>query len=51
MGHGKVEKPKTHKRIVAIASKRFREEGLAGADSVRRSLRLLSRYLACATGS
>ena len=30
MGHSKVERAKTHKRIVAIASKRFREEGLAG---------------------
>jgi TetR/AcrR family transcriptional repressor of nem operon len=30
MGHSKAEKTKTHKRIVAIASKRFREEGLAG---------------------
>jgi TetR/AcrR family transcriptional repressor of nem operon len=30
MGHSKVEKVNTHKRIVAIASKRFREEGLAG---------------------
>src|ERR1700687_1571451 len=30
MGHSKAEKSKTHKRIVAIASKRFREEGLAG---------------------
>src|SRR5713226_3443658 len=30
MGHSKAEKAKTHKRIVAIASKRFREEGLAG---------------------
>jgi TetR/AcrR family transcriptional repressor of nem operon len=30
MRHSKVEKAKTHKRIVAIASKRFREEGLAG---------------------
>ena len=30
MGHSKAEKVKTHKRIVAIASKRFREEGLAG---------------------
>ena len=28
--HSKAEKAKTHKRIVAIASKRFREEGLAG---------------------
>jgi len=30
MRHSKVEKTKTHERIVAIASKRFREEGLAG---------------------
>jgi hypothetical protein len=30
VGHSKAEKVKTHKRIVAIASKRFREEGLAG---------------------
>ena len=30
MGHSKAEKAKTHKRIVAIASKRFREEGIAG---------------------
>ena len=30
MGHSKAEKTKTHKRIVAIASKRFREKGLAG---------------------
>ena len=30
MGHSKAEKDKTHKRIVAIASKRFREDGLAG---------------------
>ena len=30
MGHSKAEKVKTHKRIVSIASKRFREEGLAG---------------------
>lgn len=30
MGHSKAEKAKTHRRIVAIASKRFREEGLAG---------------------
>ena len=30
MGHSKAEKAKTHKRIVAIASKRFRKEGLAG---------------------
>jgi TetR/AcrR family transcriptional repressor of nem operon len=30
MGHSKTEKAKTHKRIVSIASKRFREEGLAG---------------------
>src|SRR5258708_27360325 len=30
MGYSKAEKAKTHKRIVAIASKRFREEGLGG---------------------
>src|SRR5271157_1952129 len=30
MRQSKAEKAKTHKRIVAIASKRFREEGLAG---------------------
>jgi TetR/AcrR family transcriptional repressor of nem operon len=30
MGYSRAEKAKTHKRIVAIASKRFREEGLAG---------------------
>jgi TetR/AcrR family transcriptional repressor of nem operon len=30
MGHSKAEKAKTHKRIVAIASKRFREHGLVG---------------------
>jgi len=30
MGYSKVQKEKTHKRIVAIASKRFREKGLAG---------------------
>src|SRR3982074_3837439 len=30
MRHSKAEKAKTHKRIVAIAAKRFREEGLAG---------------------
>jgi TetR/AcrR family transcriptional repressor of nem operon len=30
MGHSKAEKTKTRKRIVAIASKKFREEGLAG---------------------
>jgi TetR/AcrR family transcriptional regulator, transcriptional repressor for nem operon len=29
MGHSKAEKAKTHKRIVSIASKRFREDGLA----------------------
>jgi AcrR family transcriptional regulator len=32
MGHSKAEKAKTHKRIVSVASKRFREEGLAGAS-------------------
>src|ERR1700716_1194215 len=30
MGHSKAEKAKTHKRIVKIASRRFREDGLAG---------------------
>jgi TetR/AcrR family transcriptional repressor of nem operon len=30
MRHSKAEKARTHERIVAIASKRFREEGLAG---------------------
>jgi len=30
MRHSRAEKTKTHKRIVAIASRRFREEGLAG---------------------
>jgi TetR/AcrR family transcriptional repressor of nem operon len=30
MGHSRAEKAKTHKRIVSIASKRFREKGLAG---------------------
>jgi TetR/AcrR family transcriptional repressor of nem operon len=30
MRHSKAEKAKTHKRIVAIASMRFREQGLAG---------------------
>jgi TetR/AcrR family transcriptional repressor of nem operon len=30
MRHSKAEKEKTHQRIVAIASKRFREKGLAG---------------------
>ena len=30
MGHSKSAKAKTHKRIVGIASKRFREEGIAG---------------------
>ena len=29
MGYSKAQKEKTHKRIVAIASKRFREQGLA----------------------
>src|SRR6202790_4777204 len=38
MRHSKAEKAKTHERIVAIASRRFREEGLAGigiADLVK----------------
>jgi TetR/AcrR family transcriptional regulator, transcriptional repressor for nem operon len=30
MGHSKAEKAKTHKRIVAIASQRFRKDGLDG---------------------
>jgi TetR/AcrR family transcriptional repressor of nem operon len=30
MGHSRAEKAKTHQRIVALASKRFREKGLAG---------------------
>src|SRR6266446_2230679 len=30
MGHSKAQKTRTHKRIVRIASKRFREKGLAG---------------------
>src|SRR5258708_35901549 len=30
VGHSKVEKVKTHIRIVEIASRRFREDGLAG---------------------
>jgi TetR/AcrR family transcriptional regulator, transcriptional repressor for nem operon len=30
MGHSKAQKTKTHNRIVSIASKRFREQGLAG---------------------
>jgi TetR/AcrR family transcriptional repressor of nem operon len=30
MRHSKAEKTKTHKRIVALASRRFREQGLAG---------------------
>jgi TetR/AcrR family transcriptional regulator, transcriptional repressor for nem operon len=30
MGYSKAQKEKTHKRIVPIASKRFREKGLAG---------------------
>jgi hypothetical protein len=30
MGHSRAEKAKTHKRVVAIAAKRFREEGIGG---------------------
>jgi len=30
MGHSRADKEKTHKRIVAIAAKRFREQGLEG---------------------
>jgi TetR/AcrR family transcriptional repressor of nem operon len=29
MGYSKAQKTKTHERIVKLASKRFREEGLA----------------------
>lgn len=38
MGHSRADKDKTHKRIVAIAAKRFRERGLEGigiADVMR----------------
>jgi len=38
VGHSKVEKAETHERIVSIAAKRFREEGLTGigiADLMR----------------
>jgi len=38
MGHSRVEKAETHKRIVASAAGRFREEGLTGigiADLMR----------------
>ena len=31
MGYSKAQKARTHKRIVAIAAKRFREKGLAGS--------------------
>src|SRR5580693_3520324 len=30
MGHSRAEKAKTHERIVTLASKRFREQGLTG---------------------
>src|SRR5258707_10202543 len=30
MGHSRAEKAETHERIVSLASKRFREKGLAG---------------------
>src|SRR3981189_2330760 len=30
MGHSRADKNKTHKRIVKIAARRFREDGLAG---------------------
>ena len=30
MGYSKAQKAKTHERIVKLASKRFREEGLVG---------------------
>src|SRR5258706_13806684 len=38
MGYSRTEKDRTHKRIVAIASRRFRDSGLAGigiADLMR----------------
>ena len=47
MGHSKTEKGKTHERIVAIASKRFRERGLAGdiARSDKRTRALASEEI------
>src|ERR1700676_1087942 len=30
MGHSRAQKTRTHKRIINIASKRFREDGIAG---------------------
>ena len=30
MGHSRAQKAKTHERIIKLASKRFREQGLAG---------------------
>jgi hypothetical protein len=33
MGHSKVEKAKTHKRIVGITSKGSAKRGLPGSDS------------------
>ena len=30
MGHSRAEKAETHERIVSLASKRFRQKGLAG---------------------
>ena len=30
MGHSKAQKTRTHKRIISVASRRFREKGLAG---------------------
>ena len=32
MGYSQAQKEKTHERIVAIVSKRFREKGLAGFE-------------------
>jgi hypothetical protein len=34
MRHSKAEKAQTHERIVAVASKRFREEGLARSQAI-----------------
>jgi hypothetical protein len=46
MGHSKAEKAETHKRIVAIAAKKFREEGLAGVESQNWEYWLIERSAA-----
>ena len=33
MGHSRAHKAKTHERIIKLASKRFREEGLGPEES------------------